>query len=121
LFQRGSIFSLARTAPLKAAACRGLILLDELDYLVAAGLSRQQALHAATPGAAVKAGAPDFGYAGEGAIADLVLLRGNPSEDMATLQEPSGTISAGTDVDRDALLALRADAAQFARPVPAAE
>ena len=99
----------------------GLILLDELDYLVEAGLSRQQALRAATRGAALKAGEPDLGYVSEGAAADLVLLAANPLDDLAALQEPSGLISAGAYIDRAGVLALRERAAQYARPVPDAE
>jgi Amidohydrolase family len=93
----------------------GLILLDELQYLVDAGLSRQQALYSATRGAALKAGVPDHGRIVEGALADLVLLEGNPLEYLQTLEEPLAIISAGRHVSRAEILALREGAARYAR------
>jgi imidazolonepropionase-like amidohydrolase len=96
----------------------GLILLDELEYLVEAGLTRPQALYAATRGAALKADAPDHGLVASGAAADLVLLTGNPMADLAVLETPAGVISAGQFIGRDELLALREGAAQYARSLP---
>ncbi len=96
----------------------GLILLDELEYLVEAGLTRPQALYAATRGAALKADAPDHGLVVSGAAADLVLLTGNPVADLFVLETPAGVISAGQFIGRDELLALREGAAQYAQSLP---
>jgi imidazolonepropionase-like amidohydrolase len=96
----------------------GLILLDELDYLVEAGLTRAQVLYAATRGAALKADAPDHGLVAGGAAADLVLLTGNPMADLAVLETPAAVISAGQLIGRDELLALRDGAAKYAQSLP---
>lgn len=96
----------------------GLILLDELDSLVEAGLTRPQVLYAATRGAALKADAPDHGLVASGAAADLVLLAGNPMANLAVLEVPAGVISAGQFIGRDELLALREGAAQYAQTLP---
>lgn len=97
----------------------GLILLDELEYLVEAGLTRPQVLYAATRGSALKADAPDHGLVAVGAAADLVLLAGNPMTNLAVLELPKGVISGGQYVGRDGILALREGAAAYARSLPA--
>lgn len=93
----------------------GLILLDELDELVNAGLTRAQVLRAATSGGARKAGVADAGAVAAGAIADLVLLSADPLDGFATLEEPVGIVSAGKFVGRGELLAMREGAAAYAR------
>lgn len=93
----------------------GLVLLDELDGLVAGGLSRAQALQAATSRAAKKAGVADAGVIKEGALADLVILRDDPLRDFSTLEEPDAVVNAGRYIDRAELLALRERAAVYAR------
>jgi hypothetical protein len=97
----------------------GLILLDELEYLFEAGLTRPQVLYAATRGAALKADAPDHGLVAGGAAADLILLTGNPMTDLAVLELPAGVISGGQFIGRDGLLALREGATAYARSLPA--
>jgi imidazolonepropionase-like amidohydrolase len=96
----------------------GLILLDELDELVNAGLTRAQVLRAATLGAAHKAGVADAGDVSEGAVADLVLLGANPLDGFETLEEPTGIVSAGQYIGRGELLAMRDRAAAYARSLP---
>jgi imidazolonepropionase-like amidohydrolase len=98
----------------------GLILLDELDELVNAGLTRAQVLRAATLGAAHKAGVADAGDVSEGAVADLVLLGANPLDGFETLEEPTGIVSAGQYIGRGELLAMRDRAAAYARSLPPA-
>jgi imidazolonepropionase-like amidohydrolase len=93
----------------------GLILLDELDELVEAGLPRAQVLHEATTGAARLAGAGDSGAVKPGALADLVLLSANPLDGFATLEDPAGVVSAGQYMSKSDLGMLRESAAAYAR------
>ena len=79
----------------------GFSLWDDLDRLVEAGLSRYEALEAATaePGRFVAAtmerpGDP-FGTITEGARADLVLLDGNPLDGFGALRDPVGVMVRG--------------------------
>ena len=89
----------------------GFSIHDELDALVAAGLSPEEALRAATANAGwfvrehVDAGAP-FGTIAPGAVADLVLVESDPRAGLATLRDPLGVMVRGTWYDRDALRAL---------------
>jgi imidazolonepropionase-like amidohydrolase len=99
----------------EGCAIPGLILLDEMDALVAAGLSRSEVLRSATVYAARKAGVADAGVVSPGALADLVMLGGNPLEDFSVLEEPAGIVVAGIALDRDEVLELRQQAARYAR------
>lgn len=82
----------------------GFSLHDELDALVRAGLSNEDAIRAATivPGAqmpwSVGIGEVKVGYA-----ADLLLIRGDPSDDISALRHPVGVISNGKWLDREQL------------------
>jgi hypothetical protein len=86
---------------------------DELRTLVEAGLSRYQALVAATraPGEFIAHTVPaaePFGLVKTGMKADLILVGGNPLQDLATLRSPLGVMSAGrwrSGADLTALLA----------------
>lgn len=93
--------------PPENCAIPGLILLDELDALVAAGLPRAEVLDAATRRAAAKAGVADSGRVAPGMTADLVLLSGNPLEDFGVLTEPEGLVVAGRAIDRAGVEAMR--------------
>ncbi len=73
----------------------GVSLHDELDELRAAGLSPYDALSAATRSAAEYLGDPAIGTIAAGARADLVLVTGNPLEDLRTLRYPSGVMVNG--------------------------
>jgi hypothetical protein len=59
---------------------------QELALLCAAGLAPVQALRAATSAAAAFLGQPDLGRLKPGARADLVLVRGDPVEDLTRPQ-----------------------------------
>lgn len=96
-------------------AVPGLILLDEMDALVGAGLSRPAVLRSATLDAALRFGVADAGEIRPGARADLVVLNGNPLEDFSVLAEPAGIVVAGAPLDRAAVLALREQAALYAQ------
>jgi len=61
----------------------------EIQYLVEAGLTPMQALQAATGWAAECVGrAGEIGTATEGALADLILVEGDPLRDVILLQRP---------------------------------
>jgi imidazolonepropionase-like amidohydrolase len=94
-------------------AIPGMIVLDELNDLVSAGLSRAEALQTATINAAQRLGEAESGVVKPGALADLVVLSGNPLEDFASLEEPDGLVIAGSYLDRKAVLALREEATQY--------
>jgi imidazolonepropionase-like amidohydrolase len=62
----------------------------ELKYLVEAGLTPMQALRAATQGAAACLGLEDeVGTIEQGRLADLVLVAGNPLDDVTLLLDPA--------------------------------
>jgi imidazolonepropionase-like amidohydrolase len=61
---------------------------DELDEYVRAGLSRADALRSATSASGRFLGQPLLGQVQEGFIADLLLLDGNPLEDLRHLRNP---------------------------------
>ena len=60
----------------------------ELVYLTEAGLSRTEALAAATSVAADVVGRPKAGRVTPGAWADLVVVDGDPLKDLQVLQRP---------------------------------
>ena len=60
----------------------------ELIYLTEAGLSRTEALAAATSVAADVVGSPKAGRISPGSWADLVFVDGDPLRDLALLQRP---------------------------------
>lgn len=106
-------------------------LIEEIEALHAAGLPRMDALRSATvgvrdylrslPNGGSALGWPaDFGTVETGARADLILLRGDPSEDLSALRALEMVVAAGTVHDRAALDAMLDAAAQAANPSPAA-
>lgn len=68
----------------------GVALIEELEELHAAGLTRYEALVAATRDAAACLGMTEIGTIAPGARADLVLLDANPFESFDTLRRPAG-------------------------------
>ncbi|HEU5056092.1 MAG TPA: amidohydrolase family protein, partial [Kofleriaceae bacterium] len=84
----------------------GFAVHEELRLLVAAGLSRWQALRAATFAASEVAGTPGaFGVVKEGARADLLLVDRDPLADLAALADPPVVILRGVVHRRGELLA----------------
>ena len=97
----------------------GFVVVDEMEALVDAGLPALDVLRAATLGAADFLGERGtFGEVVTGATADLILVEGNPLEDLDALRRPQGVMRAGTYYDRAALdalleqLAAKTDAAE---------
>jgi hypothetical protein len=76
----------------------------ELELLVEAGLTPQEALHSATvePARFLRREA-EFGRIVPGLRADLVLLQHNPLEDIRALREPAGVVLRGHWFSREAL------------------
>ena len=82
----------------------GFGMVDELELYVEAGLSPFAALQTATTAAAEFMNeAGRSGIVAQGARADLVLLEGNPLEDVAAYRNIAGVMAAGRWFDRGAL------------------
>jgi imidazolonepropionase-like amidohydrolase len=74
----------------------GASLLEEIEEFVAAGISSLEVLRMATAGAAEFLGqAGEFGVIAPGARADLLLLDGDPVEDLGALEAPAGVMVGG--------------------------
>ncbi|KAI0845734.1 putative hydrolase [Daldinia vernicosa] len=76
----------------------GKALHHELELLVRAGLSPVEALRAATSLAAQHFSLPDRGRVSPGLRADLILVEGNPDEDITATQKISRVWSNGDEV-----------------------
>jgi hypothetical protein len=80
---------------------------DELRILVENGFSPYDAIASGTVDAAVvverMTGDGDFGTIEEGKRADLILVEGNPLEDITTIREPLGVMAAGRWYSQEAL------------------
>jgi imidazolonepropionase-like amidohydrolase len=98
----------------------GIGLHDELEVLVRYGLTPQQALVASVVnGPAFLGHAADYGAVAAGKVADLVLLDGNPLEDIRATRAVRGVVLHGRFFDRRALDAMLDDARQRAAASPA--
>ena len=85
----------------------GFTLIDEIGAFVEAGLSRYEALQAATTAPARFLGDADRrGKVSPGMEADLVLLGANPLEDIDHLWQVEGVMADGRWLARETLLAL---------------
>jgi imidazolonepropionase-like amidohydrolase len=92
----------------------GFSLVDELEYLVRAGLTPLQAVRAATYGPATYLGARDsMGTVAEGKVADLLLLDANPLEDITNLRHVQGVVAAGRYLPRSDLDSLLSGVARL--------
>ena len=101
-------------------------LIEEIEALHAAGLTRLDALRSATvvprdyfrslPNGGSSLGwSADFGTVETGARADLILLRGDPTRDLSVLRRPETVIAGGRVHDRAALDRMLEAAAAAAR------
>ena len=82
----------------------GASLHGELEYLVEAGLTPTQALAAATSATATAFKLTDRGRIVAGLRADLVLVNGNPTEDIRTTRDVVTVWKSGVPADRHAWL-----------------
>jgi imidazolonepropionase-like amidohydrolase len=90
----------------------------ELEDLVASGLTPLEAIAAATGGSARVLGAEgEIGIVAVGAHADLILLDGDPLEDVRNTRRIWNVIQGGRLVDREALARLAREQTQ-SRTVP---
>lgn len=83
----------------------GAALHDELALLVQAGLSRLEAITAATRHAAQLLAADSLGVVAPGRVADLVILNTNPAEDIAATRDIAWVMIRGRLVRPDSLRA----------------
>ena len=86
---------LAGTDVVKAFFVPGFSLHDELSLLVKAGLSEMEALEAATRRPARFLGLKDLGTIEPGMLADLVLLEGNPLQNIGNTRRVASVVSNG--------------------------
>lgn len=96
----------------------GAALHDELRELVVAGLAPMDALAAATVNAADAAGLERVGRIQRGAMADLVLLNGDPLADIGATEEIEAVVANGRLLERDALDEMIASAEATVRSAP---
>lgn len=91
----------------------GDALIDELELLVEAGLTPEEALASATTTAARVLDAEGrLGCAEAGCAADVVFTACDPRADISCLRQPVGLLRAGRWYDETGLAALREQAAQ---------
>lgn len=95
---------LAGTDVGNAGTAPGASLHGELEYLVEAGLTPQQALTAATSATARAFKLADRGRIAPGLRADLVLVKGNPVQDIRATRDIVAIWKSGVPVDRQAWL-----------------
>lgn len=82
----------------------GYTIHEELEHFLRAGLSRYEALRAATAAPAESVGQTGrFGVVAAGARADLLLLPRNPLADLTALRDPSGVMVRGRWLSRGTL------------------
>jgi imidazolonepropionase-like amidohydrolase len=74
----------------------GSTIVDELKEFEASGLSRYEALRTATVNGGELLGQPKLGTIVAGAPAELILLRGNPLDDLDALRTVEGVLHLGT-------------------------
>jgi imidazolonepropionase-like amidohydrolase len=102
-FQRAGVPLLVGTDTGIPVIVAGTSVHDELAELVAAGLSTEQALQAATRNAARFLGDSEAGTIEVGKRADLVLLRADPLRDIGNSRTVEGVVLAGRYLDLAAL------------------
>ena len=115
LHKAGVPFLAGTDTPAGVDVTPGISLHLELQRFVAAGFTPLQALQTATINPARFLGrSSDFGSVEAGRVADLVILRANPLDDIANTRAISGVVADGRYWSRANLEALRAQLRQTA-------
>jgi imidazolonepropionase-like amidohydrolase len=91
------------------ATFHGLAMARELAMYVEAGLSPVEALHAGTRAAADVLKRPDLGRLEPGSAADVVVVNGDATQDIAAVKSVYRVYKAGAPVDREALALPRGE------------
>jgi imidazolonepropionase-like amidohydrolase len=97
---RAGVTLLAGSDPPTAGVTHGVSLLQELELLVRAGLTPVEALSAATARTADAFGLDDRGRIRPGMRADLLLVGGDPTADIAALRRIRRVWRGGAELDR---------------------
>ncbi len=105
LAHRAGIRILTGTDTVDGLVAPGASLIREIEYLVEAGLSPVEAIHASTGQAAAAFRAPDEGTIRAGARADLVIARGDVARDIRALNDIEQVMLGGRLHHRADLLA----------------
>lgn len=107
---RAGVPLLAGTDSTDAFVVAGFSLHQEMELLVAAGLTPLQALQSATLNAArFQAQGSERGSVDKGRVADLVLLDANPLEDIRNTRRIAGVVVGGKYLSRNDLDKIMAD------------
>lgn len=113
---RAGVPVLAGTDALDAFVLHGMSLADELEQLVAAGLTPAEALRAASSIPARHSGVGSVtGRIAPGLAADLVLLAGDPLSDIGAVRGVQTVLARGWLFDAETLTELKRYAARQAR------
>ncbi|RCI13400.1 hypothetical protein L249_5588 [Ophiocordyceps polyrhachis-furcata BCC 54312] len=111
LFDAGTPMVAGTDSPAGRNLCPGVSLHDELEFMNKAGLSQLETLQTATKNAASFLGREDeMGTVEAGKLADMVLLEGNPLEDISNVRSISAVIADGQVFSGDELKAMLAGA-----------
>jgi adenine deaminase len=94
---------IAGTDTLKPYFVPGFSLQDELELLAQAGLTPLQVLQAATVNPARRFKIQDLGTVEQGKIADLLVLDGNPLQEIRNTRKIFAVVAGGRLVDKQAL------------------
>jgi hypothetical protein len=85
----------------------GISMHTELELLVRLGLSPREALAAATNNYSLQLGWYELGQIAPGRRADILVVNGDPTQNIWNARRISGIIMDGNVIDRDALLNLK--------------
>ena len=111
LLHEAGVSVLAGTDVPNSGTAHGISLHRELELLVRAGLTPVEALAAATSRPAEAFGLDDRGRVAPGLLADLLVVRGDPTTEVSATFEIVAVVHRGRPVDREALgEAIRAGA-----------
>jgi imidazolonepropionase-like amidohydrolase len=103
MFDAGVLLAAGTDAPYPGVF-QGEGIHHELELLVEAGLTPLQAITVATKNAAILMGAAgEWGTLAPGHVADILVVDGNPDEDIAATRNIALVIQAGRVVDRASL------------------